>query len=71
MSLPVALFQCDFSELGSRSCLEPLWRNLEQRAKPNFFLSWHWIGSWLAEVDVAPWLLTVRKQKTDRWSSSR
>lgn len=31
-----------------------LWRDLEARADPTFFLSWHWIGAWLAEFDPLP-----------------
>jgi CelD/BcsL family acetyltransferase involved in cellulose biosynthesis len=31
-----------------------LWRDLEARADPTFFLSWDWIGAWLAELDPLP-----------------
>ena len=31
-----------------------LWRDLEARADPTFFLSWEWIGAWLAELDPLP-----------------
>lgn len=30
--------------------LQRLWMDLEQRSEATFFLSWHWIGSWLAEA---------------------
>ncbi len=31
--------------------LEQMWRELEGRSDCHFFLSWDWIGSWLAEID--------------------
>ncbi len=37
--------------------LAPLWRELEQRADPPMFLSWHWIGCWLAETGLRPVVL--------------
>ena len=33
------------------------WRELEQCADGNFFLSWRWIGSWLRTTGVQPWLV--------------
>lgn len=36
------------------AALAPLWRELEQRADPPMFLSWHWIGCWLAEAGIKP-----------------
>lgn len=37
------------------------WRDLEARAAPSFFLSWLWIGTWLAHLpkDVKPHLLVA------------
>ena len=63
MSPSTIAFHTEFSELCSAANLKPLWRDLERRAETHFFLSWHWIGSWLAELDTAPWLLTVRQNK--------
>ena len=37
-----------------RAALAPLWRELESRADPSFFLGWAWIGTWLAELDTTP-----------------
>ncbi len=34
--------------------LAPLWRDLEARADATFFLSWGWIGTWLAELGAPP-----------------
>ncbi|HEX5325829.1 MAG TPA: GNAT family N-acetyltransferase [Acetobacteraceae bacterium] len=31
-----------------------LWRDLEARADITFFLSWHWIGAWIAELGECP-----------------
>ena len=38
----------------SRPELGLLWRDLEARADPTFFLSWDWIGAWLAELEPLP-----------------
>jgi CelD/BcsL family acetyltransferase involved in cellulose biosynthesis len=38
----------------TRTELGLLWRDLESRADPTFFLSWDWIGAWLAELDPLP-----------------
>jgi CelD/BcsL family acetyltransferase involved in cellulose biosynthesis len=40
--------------------LATLWRDLEARADASFFLSWHWIGTWLAVSGLSPLLLTAR-----------
>ena len=40
------------------------WRELEQRAAGNFFLSWRWIGSWLRATGVRP--LLVKATEKDR-----
>ncbi len=39
-----------------------LWLDLERRATPNFFLSWHWIGAWLLQAELRPWMLVGRVQ---------
>lgn len=38
------------------------WRALEQQVRPEFFLSWHWVGTWLATLPSAhkPMLLSVK-----------
>jgi CelD/BcsL family acetyltransferase involved in cellulose biosynthesis len=46
--------------LDDRSRLEREWRALEGRARPNFFLSWHWIGTWLATIDTDVHVVRVR-----------
>ncbi len=40
------------------------WRSLEQRADGSFFLSWRWIGSWLAELPagIEPLCLRARAE---------
>jgi CelD/BcsL family acetyltransferase involved in cellulose biosynthesis len=45
------------------SQLEPMWHALEVRAKPSFFLSWHWIGSWLSESGAKPALFVARRNQ--------
>ena len=39
--------QCDVFYNPDREKLAKAWQQLEVQAKPNFFLSWLWIGSWL------------------------
>ncbi|MDQ2801223.1 MAG: GNAT family N-acetyltransferase [Pseudomonadota bacterium] len=34
-----------------------LWRDLETRADVTFFLSWDWIGAWIAELGIKPTVL--------------
>ncbi|WP_207460014.1 GNAT family N-acetyltransferase [Azospirillum sp. SYSU D00513] len=55
-------FDIDLRPLDAARDLEPVWRSLEDRADPSFFLSWHWIGSWLECLPdgVRPHLLTAR-----------
>jgi CelD/BcsL family acetyltransferase involved in cellulose biosynthesis len=51
--------QVDLGPLPLPSELEPLWRDLERRAKVSFFTSWSWIGVWLKHLPstVTPQLL--------------
>ncbi|HUZ73730.1 MAG TPA: GNAT family N-acetyltransferase [Stellaceae bacterium] len=44
--------------------LAALWRDLEARAEASFFLSWDWIGCWLAASGIAPLLLSARRGGT-------
>jgi protein-tyrosine-phosphatase/CelD/BcsL family acetyltransferase involved in cellulose biosynthesis/predicted ATP-grasp superfamily ATP-dependent carboligase len=39
-----------------------LWRDLETRTDASFFLSWDWIGCWLRESPVSPYLVIARHQ---------
>jgi CelD/BcsL family acetyltransferase involved in cellulose biosynthesis len=40
--------------------IEPVWRDLESRSDGSFFLSWHWIGTWLKESACRPDLIIGR-----------
>ena len=40
--------------------LAALWRELEARADATFFLSWDWIGCWIAETGLRPAILIGR-----------
>ncbi|MBV7299791.1 GNAT family N-acetyltransferase [Enterovibrio paralichthyis] len=42
--------------------LKQAWCELEQRAEPNFFLSWLWIGTWLDSFVDDFWVIEARKQ---------
>ena len=37
--------------------LRLLWRDLEARADVTFFLSWDWMGAWIAELETPPLVL--------------
>ena len=55
--------QIDFAlrtDLGWNE-LGVLWRELEARADAPFFLSWDWIGCWLAETAISPPVLVGRQ----------
>ncbi|MDP6351213.1 MAG: GNAT family N-acetyltransferase [Alphaproteobacteria bacterium] len=45
---------------GDHGRLESWWRDLETRADGSFFLSWNWIGTWLAESRSRPRILVAR-----------
>ncbi len=49
--------------LPARIEVEALWRALSPSAPHGFFTSWHWIGTWLANLPrhVEPYLLTIRE----------
>ncbi|MEO8808156.1 MAG: GNAT family N-acetyltransferase [Burkholderiaceae bacterium] len=41
------------------------WRELESRARPSFFLTWSWIGNWLASLGEhveRGWVLSARQE---------
>ncbi|MEM8948127.1 MAG: GNAT family N-acetyltransferase [Pseudomonadota bacterium] len=40
--------------------LASMWQDLEARSDTSFFLSWTWIGTWLATIDCKPHLVTAR-----------
>ena len=44
----------------SASGLAKVWRELEARSNCHFFLSWDWIGCWIAEIDTAVSVLIGR-----------
>ncbi len=43
-----------FNRVGDPAVLAADWRDLEARAEVTFFLSWDWIGPWLATAGGAP-----------------
>lgn len=42
--------------------LAPVWQELADRSDGSFYLSWHWIGIWLAEIGRPAWLLKARAE---------
>jgi len=42
--------------------LGALWRELEARSDPSFFLSWDWVGSWIEETRLEPAILIGRHE---------
>lgn len=61
MSAPL---EASITRVGSVDAVERVWRELEARGAPHFFLSWTWIGSWLRLVVPATrvWLFECRKE---------
>ena len=49
-------------------CLAAMWRDLERRADASYFLSWDWIGTWLAEACMQPLLMIGRRVRPGRGS---
>ena len=49
--------------LDRPAAVEPMWRDLEERADGSFFLSWLWVGTWLHHrpPGSAPHLLVARR----------
>jgi len=41
--------------------LAPLWREIEAQSCASFFLSWTWIGTWLATAEARPMLVVARQ----------
>ena len=52
----------EFEIIGgiTESFIRPLWRDLESRSECAFFLSWDWIGCWVAEIDTPIQILIGR-----------
>lgn len=44
------------------AALAPLWRDLQQRADITVFLTWAWIGAWIAETAIPPVVLVGRAE---------
>lgn len=47
-------------ERPAASRLEAMWTGLEDRAEINFYLSWAWIGAWVAEAGLPDFVLVGR-----------
>ncbi|MEM7045362.1 MAG: GNAT family N-acetyltransferase [Pseudomonadota bacterium] len=59
-NLDDADIQVAIEPLPDLEWLAPIWQALEKRADRSFFLSWLWIGTWLATIDCRPELITAR-----------
>ena len=58
-------FSVSLDKIPPLAELATLWQELESRAKPSFFLTWSWIGNWLASIEghlPNGWLLSARRQ---------
>ncbi len=58
--LHIESLQIDVTVLPPRDRMASIWRDLETRADRSFFLSWSWIGPWLATIDNRPNLLIAK-----------
>ena len=54
-------FTAGIDRLADPKELADEWRSLEERAEAAFFLSWHWIGNWLACLPDLPDILRVQR----------
>lgn len=61
-SIPSASIEVEIEPARDCVDLATAWRALEQRADCSFFLSWSWIGAWLAELpaEIEPLCLRAR-----------
>ena len=59
--MSVAALDCAILPLTDKASLEARWRDLEERAGASFFLSWDWMGPWLAHVKSPLYLCEVRQ----------
>ncbi len=52
-----------FQPIDSPNDVESIWRELEARSGRSFFLSWAWIGTWLATLpaEFRPFLVSARE----------
>ncbi len=52
-----------FQPIDSPEAVESQWRELEARSSRSFFLSWAWIGTWLATLpaEFRPFLVSARE----------
>lgn len=49
---------------GTIDCVEPIWRALEPVARPSYFLTWGWMGTWLASLPAPPQLAVLYEGAT-------
>jgi CelD/BcsL family acetyltransferase involved in cellulose biosynthesis len=54
-------FSFSFEQVNDLECLADQWRKLESSSSACFFQSWDWIGCWITEAQVQPWLLVGRQ----------
>jgi len=52
-------FSSNLTAIPDIATLAARWQALEERAGASFFLSWTWIGAWVAELDNPPHLLAI------------
>lgn len=48
-------------QYSTYSKLQSDWSELEKRARPTAFLTWTWIGSWLRETGIQPWIIRAER----------
>ena len=56
-----ATYTATIEPLPALERLETLWTDLEARCAPPFFLTWHWIGTWLAVSGASPRLALIHE----------
>lgn len=62
MTTPYRPLDVRIEPLPDGKALGALWHELAARADAPFFLTWRWIGCWLATLAARPWLLVARSK---------
>lgn len=57
--LDAGMLHCSLAALDNTADLAESWKLLEKKANCSFFLSWSWIGTWLAGLSETPMIFTA------------
>lgn len=63
-SLPGSL-QVHLEKIDAHTAVADRWRMLEDRARPSFFTTWAWLGTWLELTGDTPYLFSAKLDGRD------